>query len=407
MDDDTVGIGQRLQEIRAWRGLSLRVVAELAGLSAGHLSRVERGERLVDSRKTIAALADALAVSPSELIGHPVRSKDPMMAAAQATVPALRLVLIAERIGAPHGDGSGRDIGMLTAEAERAVKLRSSVDLVVLGSMLPPLLVDLHHVVATSRGDDRVAALEGLMHGYGSTMALLHMLGYQWEALEAALKSAEVAAELGGGWESVAAFSLTHALLPMGNRVHEHAYHTASEAAETARSLTGTVQRDPALAAYGSLCLVSGLAAAVTSREAEAAERIAEAQEVAERVGECSPTVATFGPTNVAMYRLKGALEVADYDRAYQLGRQIDPDRITSHERRAMFWIDYGRALSKMRGRQDDAVAAFRNSERCAPLRVRSNIYAREAVASLLHRAKRDAGGHELRGLAYRMGLSA
>lgn len=136
------------------------------------------------------------------------------------------------------------------------------------------------------------------------------------------------------------------------------AYQTASEAADRARALTGHVQGDPALAAYGSLCLVSALAAAVTGRNAEAAERIAEAEAVAARVGECSPTVATFGPTNVAMYQMKGALEVEDCELAARLGGQIEPQRIISAERRAMYWIDYGRALASLRGRQQEAVAA-------------------------------------------------
>jgi hypothetical protein len=34
-------IGQRLREIRYWRGKSLRVVAELAGISESYLSRLE------------------------------------------------------------------------------------------------------------------------------------------------------------------------------------------------------------------------------------------------------------------------------------------------------------------------------------------------------------------------------
>lgn len=43
-------IGQRLREIRYWRGKSLRVVAELAGISESYLSRLERSERQVDRR---------------------------------------------------------------------------------------------------------------------------------------------------------------------------------------------------------------------------------------------------------------------------------------------------------------------------------------------------------------------
>jgi transcriptional regulator with XRE-family HTH domain len=60
-------VGRRLREIRLWRGLSLRAVAELAGFSAAYLSLIERGERPVDKRSTLEALAAALRVAPSEL----------------------------------------------------------------------------------------------------------------------------------------------------------------------------------------------------------------------------------------------------------------------------------------------------------------------------------------------------
>ncbi|MGH3950335.1 MAG: helix-turn-helix domain-containing protein [Pseudonocardiaceae bacterium] len=58
-------IGRRLKEIRTWRGLSLRAVAELAGMTAGHLSNIENGKRRVDKRSTLEALAAALRVAPS------------------------------------------------------------------------------------------------------------------------------------------------------------------------------------------------------------------------------------------------------------------------------------------------------------------------------------------------------
>jgi len=41
-------IGHKLRQIRHARGKSLSVVAELAGITAGHLSNLERGERALD-----------------------------------------------------------------------------------------------------------------------------------------------------------------------------------------------------------------------------------------------------------------------------------------------------------------------------------------------------------------------
>ncbi len=67
MDDQARTIGRRLREVRYWRRKSLRAVAELAGLSESYLSRLERGERPVDRRSTLEALAAALEVAPGEL----------------------------------------------------------------------------------------------------------------------------------------------------------------------------------------------------------------------------------------------------------------------------------------------------------------------------------------------------
>ncbi|MBV9058095.1 MAG: helix-turn-helix domain-containing protein [Pseudonocardiales bacterium] len=56
--------------------MSLRVVVELAGISAGHLSRIENGQRALDRRSLIVALADALQVSPTELASLPIPALD-------------------------------------------------------------------------------------------------------------------------------------------------------------------------------------------------------------------------------------------------------------------------------------------------------------------------------------------
>lgn len=49
----------------------------------------------------------------------------------------------------------------------------------------------------------------------------------------------------------------------------------------------------------------------------------------------------------------------------------------------------------------------LRKADKLGPTRTRANVWAREIVTELLLRARRDAGGAELRTLADRMGLSA
>lgn len=57
----------RLTELRNAAGLSIDEVAEKTGLSTSYVSRLERGERNL-SVKTMAAFAQALGVTPSELL---------------------------------------------------------------------------------------------------------------------------------------------------------------------------------------------------------------------------------------------------------------------------------------------------------------------------------------------------
>jgi transcriptional regulator with XRE-family HTH domain len=58
-----------LRTIRRARGKSLAVVAGLAGISPSYLSRLESGQRALERRSLIVALAAALDVAPSELSG--------------------------------------------------------------------------------------------------------------------------------------------------------------------------------------------------------------------------------------------------------------------------------------------------------------------------------------------------
>jgi hypothetical protein len=80
---------------------------------------------------------------------------------------------------------------------------------------------------------------------------------------------------------------------------------------------------------------------------------------------------------------------------------------VTSASRRAGFYSDLGRGLATERAYRHEAVAALRTAERLAPQRVRANPFVRDVVTDLMRRARRDAIGRELRGMAYRMGLAA
>ncbi|MGH3625672.1 MAG: helix-turn-helix domain-containing protein, partial [Sciscionella sp.] len=120
MDGET-SIGTNIRRIRHWRGLSLEVVAGLAGFSAGHLSRIENGKRRVDRRSTLSAIAGALRVSLVDLTGGGLAIREPE---ADGTLPAIRAALLDTALDEPRTPT--RPLAELGAQARRARELRRS-----------------------------------------------------------------------------------------------------------------------------------------------------------------------------------------------------------------------------------------------------------------------------------------
>jgi hypothetical protein len=83
----------------------------------------------------------------------------------------------------------------------------------------------------------------------------------------------------------------------------------------------------------------------------------------------------------------------------------LHPDQNPFPCNRVYYWVGYGCALARLRGRRDDAVRALHRAETIYPLRVRRAPFVRDPLAELLARSRRDAVGRELRGRAYRAGF--
>ena len=96
--DDFAGIGERIRRFRDDSGLTLSALAVKAGVSKGYLHRLESD--IVDVRpsgKTLYALAEALGVTMSDLLGRR------LLAPAQADVPRV-LREFADDEGLPEAD---------------------------------------------------------------------------------------------------------------------------------------------------------------------------------------------------------------------------------------------------------------------------------------------------------------
>jgi len=401
VDDHARTIGRRLREIRHWRGKSLRVVAELAGISESYLSRIERGDRVVDRRSLVEALAAALEVAPGELTGAHELTSAQGMGDAHAAVVALRVALADNALDDP-ADEPSRPWHELAATLHRVnSELRPAADYAGMGLVLPGLITDLH-AIAASEPIHRCDALHGLLDVYTAATFTAKQLGEPDLAALAAMHARAAAAEL----ESPAHTALAEYLRAqaVSSPARARSLALATRAADHVAPLVGT--DSDAAEAYGILHLTCALNAAALQRPAESADHQAEAADVAAWVGAGRNFGHQgFGLPNVAFWTVHLAMERGEGSKVGELARDIDPTAVKSRSRRAAFYSDLGRGLATERACRQEAVAALRTAEQLAPQRVRANPFVREVVVDLVRRARRDAIGRELRGMAYRMGV--
>jgi transcriptional regulator with XRE-family HTH domain len=397
-------IGGRIREIRVWRGMTLKATAELAGITESYLSRIERNERPVNSRSLLEAIAAALRVAPSELAGQtfPPAAADPVAAETQTAVIALDAALSDYRLGESTGE-TARLWPAVAADLNRLnTVLRPAVDYAAQGVLLPRLMIELHTLYVTDPGH-RVEICTGLMDCYQMAGVLLKNLGVRGLPSLAAFRAQQVAEELDDpAWLGLAAWLRAFTVDGKGRP------------RMLAISLRGANELEPhlddprAAQMYGALHLHAAMASAAMRRSGDSADHLNEAAVMAGRVsgggrgfgGLC------FGLDNVGIWRLSIAVELGESGRAREIARLVDPSRVPSAARQAMFWADLGRGMAQQRSTRDAAVGALLRAEKIAPQRVRPNPFVRETVADLLRRGPCDAAtGRDLRGMAYRMGI--
>lgn len=119
----------------------------------------------------------------------------------------------------------------------------------------------------------------------------------------------------------------------------------------------------------GMLAVTDSLLAAAEKRGADIFTSLDYATELAGLTGEANAFWFGFGPANVGVWRMAVALEAGDHEQAA-------------------------------------ATFGMRRAEMISPARVHRHPFIRETLAELVTRARRDAAGRELRGMAYRAGLS-
>ncbi|WP_280316210.1 helix-turn-helix domain-containing protein [Nocardia abscessus] len=396
-------VGRRLREIRAWRGQSVEVVAGLAGISFGYLGRLERGEQALSNRATLEALARALRVSPSEFYPAPWQAGSPADGneAAHAGVVAIERALDVYELGEDPG-GTVRDWPAITADLKRLADFQQRADYAEQARVVPELLAELHAVHARSP-EHRRDALLGMIQCYSAAMWVTKRLGGRGLPLLAAKAAQECAALL----ESPAWAGFTTWLRgdATGGLSRPEQYRRAVRCID---ELNPHLDDGEVLQASGMLHLSAALASAVQGDRSTADTHLNEAAALAGRMDTETGAFGRmwFGAPNVRIWRACIGLEFGDGAKVAESARGVDVATIPSKARQAEFYMEVGRALLTDPTSRDKGVQVLLRAEQLAPQRVHADVLAREAVADVLRSARRDAGGRDLRGLAWRLGIA-
>lgn len=398
-------IGERVRRIRERRGLSLAVVAGLAGISKPYLSQLETGTRRFERRGLLENLATALGCSVVDLTGQPYFPGDRDSTEALATLPPISVALYDSTLD-DVPDMPVRPLAELVAWASRANEQTANNRYSLAGHNLGALLAELHVYAVTGNGDERRTALAALVEACFVASGTARNLGNIDLAIHAARRSQDAARRLDDpALTAFAAMTSTSALSRIGAR------HRAQQIASTSLAMIDayadpTAEDTSAAESAGMLHLSNAQMAAKDQRSDDADAHLHTARELAERTGERNRLWFSFGPANVRAWTVSIAVELG---RGPGVAERVDAtpsylDGLVAADRRAALHFDLARAYAQAGGERDTAALRHLDAaDRIAPQRLRHDPVAHELVASLGNRARMRTW--ELDSLRHRFGL--
>ncbi|MGH3887774.1 MAG: helix-turn-helix domain-containing protein [Pseudonocardiaceae bacterium] len=394
--DDERTIGWRLWRVRDARGKSLRVIAELAGMSKATLSRIERGERS-PTLNEIVALADALQISVSELTRLPVPA--PANGHTDSTIEAIGLALDAIDVDQPGG--LVLPVAVLRDQVADIHRHGRACQFAKVATDLPGLIRDLHTTLATGTDHGELLELAVYLHVHATRSWLRHAAAPAHLLRRVVFLARRLAQERGEVTTlAVAGVGVVDVLRRGGALDLAQAELDATTVPPTTAGTAGLI---------GVLTSKHALIAALARRPGDVAAPMDAAAELADRfgaTGEIGSLGFLYPPAAVGKERMWLALETGEPDRAVSIAQDVDPGQLSFPVNRAQYWIDRGRASARLRGRHDDAVRALRTAESIFPTKVHRDAMVRDVFVVLLRHSRRNAVGQELQAMARRAGLS-
>ncbi|MYS86376.1 helix-turn-helix domain-containing protein [Embleya scabrispora] len=384
-------IGDRIARLRLRRDHTQESLAAVAGVSVDVVRKLEQNQRLTARLATLNALARALDVETSILIGQPTTfegaaHRDPLpslLALRRAVTPVSELIEDEMEVA----DGESPSVLDLRASLRSTEVIRREGKLSEIAAVLPRLISDARSATREHSGADRAASFAILAEAYQVAATTLAAFGKE-DAAYTAMERAGIAARHSDDPRlEVMGMSTLSWIFSKQGRIDDAQRVAEATAEKIEPSWTKTPLIDVAL--WGILLLRAASAAVRAERKDTAAELLRLANAAAARIGTDRIDYATpFGPTNAGVATVNAFVEMDRPEQALAEARRITDLTSLPPTWQARYYVD--RALAHIDLANDDrATRAMLKAEHTAPEWMRYHATSRRVVADLASRERR------------------
>ncbi len=388
LNHEEPGIGERIARLRARRKLTQEGLAEQAGLCVDIVRKLEQGVRRTARLTTLNALASALDVETSVLVGQPTTFEVRSEGDEQPSVLALRQAIspVSDLLGDDPDPEDPPGIAALQASLRSTERIRREGRMAEIGALLPQLIGDAKAVARASSGSEAAAAHSVLAEAYQVAATTLAALGKEDAAFTALERAGDAAAKGDDPHLEAVGFSSLAWVLTKQGRLAD-AERVALRSAD--RIEPGFRSLPVELSLWGVLLLRAATAAVRLERKDTVRELLAMAGAAAARIGTDRLDYATpFGPTNVGVAKVNFLVEMAESTEALRAARTVPELHTLPPTWRARFHVDRALAFAELR-KDDGAVQALLTAEHTAPEWMCYHSTSRRLVADLRNRERR------------------
>lgn len=380
-------IGDRIARLRLRRKLTQEGLAERAGLSVDIVRKLEQGVRQTARLTTLNALAGALDVEPSILVGQPTTfevreegDRPSVLALRQAVSP------VCDLLGVEPDTEEPPTVAELQASLSSMEVIRREGRMGEIGVLLPQLIHDARAATRAYSGDEASAAQSVLAEAYQVAATTLTALGKEDAAFTALERSREAAARSDDPHLAVVGVSTLAWVLTKQGRLAD----AERMAMTTAEQIEPNFRSAPAeLALWGVLLLRAATAAVRQGKRDAVRDLLNLTSAAAAGIGMDRLDYATpFGPTNVGVAKVNFLVEMEECAEALRVSRVVPDLSSLPPTWRARFHVDQALAYAGL-NKDDGALQALLTAERTAPEWMRYHATSRRLVADLRGRERR------------------